>query len=205
MPELETQLPAGPPSADPEAGRRRAVALALARVAHHGGPFADRRVRRVLDIARGYAGAKVPLATLLAVLRELETAADEARGGMASRPYTIFEALRAADAAHESRAARAVADALGRAIGSPGCVVPAATNLDHRWLTTDVVELACLASTGHPDLLPILADALQDAGCADAELLGHCRGPGPHTPDCWAVELLLRGVAPAPANPGGPR
>ena len=38
---------------------------------------------------------------------------------------------------------------------------------------------------------PILADALEDAGCTDAEILGHCRLPGPHTRGCWVVDLLL--------------
>ena len=41
------------------------------------------------------------------------------------------------------------------------------------------------------DRLPLLADALEDAGCAEAEILGHCRGPGPHVRGCWAVDLLL--------------
>jgi hypothetical protein len=41
------------------------------------------------------------------------------------------------------------------------------------------------------DRLPLLADALEDAGCADAGLLGHLRGPGPHVRGCWAVDLLL--------------
>jgi hypothetical protein len=39
--------------------------------------------------------------------------------------------------------------------------------------------------------LPVLADALEDAGCADAALLGHCRGPGEHVRGCWVVDLLL--------------
>jgi hypothetical protein len=39
--------------------------------------------------------------------------------------------------------------------------------------------------------LPILADALEDAGCGDADLLAHCRGAGPHVRGCWAVDLLL--------------
>jgi hypothetical protein len=41
------------------------------------------------------------------------------------------------------------------------------------------------------DHLPILADALLDAGCENADLLGHLRGPGPHVRGCWAVDLLL--------------
>ena len=40
------------------------------------------------------------------------------------------------------------------------------------------------------DRLPILADALEDAGCTDPALLTHCRGPGPHVRGCWAVDLL---------------
>ncbi|HYT87960.1 MAG TPA: hypothetical protein VEL76_04515 [Gemmataceae bacterium] len=41
------------------------------------------------------------------------------------------------------------------------------------------------------DQLPVLADALEEAGCADAEVLGHLRGPGPHARGCWSVDLLL--------------
>jgi len=41
------------------------------------------------------------------------------------------------------------------------------------------------------DRLPILADALEDTGCTDAEILGHCRGPGPHVRGCWVIDLLL--------------
>ena len=39
--------------------------------------------------------------------------------------------------------------------------------------------------------LPILADALEEAGCANANLLAHCRGPGPHVRGCWVVDALL--------------
>jgi hypothetical protein len=39
--------------------------------------------------------------------------------------------------------------------------------------------------------LALLADGLEDAGCGEAELLGHLRGPGPHVRGCWALDLLL--------------
>ena len=39
--------------------------------------------------------------------------------------------------------------------------------------------------------MPILAGALQDAGCDSDEVLGHCRGPGPHVRGCWVVDLVL--------------
>src|SRR5262249_30092397 len=43
----------------------------------------------------------------------------------------------------------------------------------------------------HLEELPALADSLQGAGCADAGLLGHLRGPGPHVRGCWALDLVL--------------
>jgi hypothetical protein len=41
------------------------------------------------------------------------------------------------------------------------------------------------------DRLPILADALEDAGCDNADILDHLRGPGPHVRGCWALDLVL--------------
>jgi hypothetical protein len=39
--------------------------------------------------------------------------------------------------------------------------------------------------------LPVLADALEDAGCDNTDLLAHLRGPGPHVLGCWALDALL--------------
>jgi hypothetical protein len=39
--------------------------------------------------------------------------------------------------------------------------------------------------------LAVLADALEEAGCTDQDILNHLRGPGPHVRGCWAVDLLL--------------
>jgi hypothetical protein len=41
------------------------------------------------------------------------------------------------------------------------------------------------------DRLPILADALEEAGCADEVILTHLRGSTLHVPGCWALDLLL--------------
>jgi hypothetical protein len=41
------------------------------------------------------------------------------------------------------------------------------------------------------DQLPALADALEDAGCADAEILDHCRAREPHVRGCWVLDMLL--------------
>jgi hypothetical protein len=39
--------------------------------------------------------------------------------------------------------------------------------------------------------MPILADALQDAGCDSADILNHCRGPGLHVRGCWCIDAVL--------------
>ena len=60
------------------------------------------------------------------------------------------------------------------------------------WLTSTVVALARgIDADAAFDRLPILADALEDAGCADEDLLAHCRGSGPHSRGCVVVDLLL--------------
>jgi len=42
--------------------------------------------------------------------------------------------------------------------------------------------------------LPLLADALEKAGCTNNEILDHCRQPGEHTDHCWVIDLLLSRV-----------
>jgi hypothetical protein len=48
-----------------------------------------------------------------------------------------------------------------------------------------------VATTAAFDRLPVLADALEDAGCGDAALLGHLRASKPHHRGCWALDALL--------------
>jgi hypothetical protein len=39
--------------------------------------------------------------------------------------------------------------------------------------------------------LPIFADALEDAGCTDDDVLSHCREPGPHARGCHVIDAIL--------------
>jgi hypothetical protein len=39
--------------------------------------------------------------------------------------------------------------------------------------------------------MPVLADALEDAGCASDAILSHCRQPTRHVRGCWVVDRLL--------------
>jgi hypothetical protein len=72
---------------------------------------------------------------------------------------------------------------------------PPPPSLDPLWLAWEggtVPKLARAIYDGRRfEDLPVLADALQEAGCGDAELLGHLRRPGPHARGCWPVDLLL--------------
>jgi hypothetical protein len=67
--------------------------------------------------------------------------------------------------------------------------------LDPAWLawSGDVVPKIAQAIYGELRFadLPILADALEDAGCADAAILAHCRSGGEHVRGCWVIDLLL--------------
>ena len=63
---------------------------------------------------------------------------------------------------------------------------------DSRWQTETVVSLAGgIYADRAFDRMPILADALEDAGCDNADVLTHCRGSGPHVRGCWVVDLVL--------------
>lgn len=60
------------------------------------------------------------------------------------------------------------------------------------WRTPTVLALAQqMYESRDFSAMPILADALQDAGCDNAEVLDHCRGLGPHVRGCWVVDLVL--------------
>ncbi len=60
------------------------------------------------------------------------------------------------------------------------------------WQTVTVMSLATAIYADRAfDRLPILADALEDAGCDHADILNHCRGPGPHVLGCWPLDLVL--------------
>ena len=60
------------------------------------------------------------------------------------------------------------------------------------WRTTPAVDLARgIYDSRDFAALPILADALEEAGCDNADILTHCRGPGPHVRGCWVVDLVL--------------
>jgi hypothetical protein len=81
------------------------------------------------------------------------------------------------------------ADLVRDVFGNPFCLVEAA----REWMTWTVAALAeGIYADRAFDRLPILADALQDAGCDNDDVLSHCRDTTrEHVRGCWVIDLLL--------------
>jgi hypothetical protein len=87
---------------------------------------------------------------------------------------------------------RAQAELLRCLFGNPFRPAPA---VDPAWLTWAGGTVGQLAQAAYENRdiaeLPILADALEEAGCADPALVGHLRSPGPHARGCHVLDALL--------------
>jgi hypothetical protein len=69
------------------------------------------------------------------------------------------------------------------------------TTIDPAWLRWNDETVPRIARSVYEEhrfgKLPILHDALLDAGCDDQDILDHCQAPGPHVRGCWVLDLLL--------------
>jgi hypothetical protein len=105
-------------------------------------------------------------------------------------PLARRQALRATGCLSEAEQQRAL---LRDVMGNPFRKL----RLEPAWLGWQdglVLHLArTLYRDGLFDHLPILGDALEDAGCSDPTVLDHCRSPGPHTRGCWVLDALVAG------------
>jgi hypothetical protein len=89
----------------------------------------------------------------------------------------------------------ALADLIRDIFGNPFRPV----TLTAAWQTPTVLALAQAADddrtlpaeTLDPARLAVLADALEEAGCDNADILSHCRQPGEHVRGCWVVDAIL--------------
>ena len=91
------------------------------------------------------------------------------------------------EAAEEAEQA-AQADLLRDIFGNPFRPV----TIDPPWLSPSVVDFAqTIYDERAFDRMPELADSLEEAGCHDADVLGHCRQAGPHVRGCWVVDAVL--------------
>ena len=101
----------------------------------------------------------------------------------ASRPYD--RAMSESRMAEERAQTDLLRDIFGTLPFRPGEFAP-------HWRTDNVVALArTIYEERCFDRLPILADALLDAGCDSEAILSHCRSSGSHVRGCWVIDLLL--------------
>jgi hypothetical protein len=166
----------------------------------------DERARNAVEVGEQYADR-------LTTVRELDLASESAWQAVDACPS---EANYCAQSTVESSTPDAAADAAGHAaqdgmrlstqsdllrdiFGNPFRAVPCVEPAWLAWQDGTLLQLALAAyeqrrppeGTLDPGRLGVLADALEDAGCTDAEPLGHLRGPGPHVRGCWAVDWVL--------------
>lgn len=81
-----------------------------------------------------------------------------------------------------------LADLLRCVVGNPFRPVA----FDHAWRMEHTVGIAAkMYDERDFRAMPILADALEEAGCDSADVLSHCREPGPHARGCWVVDGVL--------------
>ncbi|MBN9119700.1 MAG: hypothetical protein J0I06_11180 [Planctomycetes bacterium] len=80
------------------------------------------------------------------------------------------------------------ADWFREAFGDPFSPV----KFNPEWRTDTAVMLARSIVTRRTfDLMPVLSDALMDAGCEDGRVIGHCRSSRPHARGCWVLDAIL--------------
>jgi hypothetical protein len=163
----------------------------------------DKRSRTAVEVSERYAEGLVGSEELAAVAGDARQAADaaeraRARGWYAARTATMTAAEARPAAEWVASNAAYDADLLRDIFGNLFRPVV----LDPAWRTWNNGTVPKIAQavydrrelpSGHLDAtrLAVLADALEETGCDQADLLDHLRGPGPHVRGCWAVDLLL--------------
>jgi hypothetical protein len=176
--------------------------------------LADDRSREAVEVAERYADGSANRDDLIAVRRKADVAYQWARKQHGPTAFRLCcaahlalqatstakkvrfdprenEFLRGAKERKDKTERKARSDLIRDFISNPFCPV----TLDATWLTWNDCTVRKIAQSIYSDRafdrMPILADALQDAGCTNADILNHCRSEGPHVRGCWVVDHLL--------------
>jgi hypothetical protein len=163
--------------------RRKSLLFACACCRGSGHLPTDERSRRVAELAEQFADGA-------AASEELDAAQGAARLAFKIAHNAIVGAVRAWAAAVAAR--KTQCDLVRDIIGNPFRPSPALPPAVLAWNDGTVRRIAQgIYEERAFGRLPILHDALLDAGCDDEDLMQHCRSEGPHVRGCWAVDLIL--------------
>jgi hypothetical protein len=109
-----------------------------------------------------------------------------------TREYALVAAHRADRKERSGHQSGLLRDIFGPLPFRPVSMAPSLLIWNDVWNDGAVVKLAQGIYEGRAfDRLPVLADALEEAGCDNQDLLSHCRSQHDHVLGCWVVDLLL--------------
>jgi hypothetical protein len=147
-------------------------------------PLLDAPSRAAVEMSERYADG-------LADLAELHQSAEAACGPARLTAQVKLDATTLVACAAEVVAAGADLAVPGELLrdlfGNPFRPV----SVDRSWQGGVIGQLARSAYEEGFEVMPVLADALEEAGCGDPDILSHCRQSGTHVRGCWAVDALL--------------
>jgi hypothetical protein len=179
-------------------GKRKIRLLACACVRLVWGLASKEEDHRAIEVAEQYADGLVRKPTLAAAMGTTEKLVDRLWwAGKLGRPVipqggtfrAVFGTFTSTTESEEERRAKCglIRDLFSN-VFMPVKIAPGALT----WNDGIVPKLAqAIYADRAFDRMPILADALEEAGCDNADILGHLRGEGPHVRGCWVLDLLL--------------
>lgn len=159
----------------------------------------EARYAAIIGSALADAQARAASAVLNLTAANADTAADYASANAGSAAYHAGTAAGASSASAERSSERArQADVFREVFGNPFRPL----TVRSAWLAWNDAVVVRLAQAAYDERnlpagtldntrLAILADALEDAGCMDARILGHLRKGGDHYRGCFVVDALL--------------
>ncbi|VTR92077.1 Uncharacterized protein OS=uncultured bacterium PE=4 SV=1 [Gemmata massiliana] len=168
-----------------KASKRKAQLFACAALRRCDPPLSLREEEILLIVERSADGRATDDEILFAAENANERGS---RVGWAPLVEGYWEAVECARVAGEERDEVALCKLVREVFSNPFRPVA----FDPSWLTSTVTQLAeRIYQERSFDRMPILADALQDAGCNNEDVLNHCRRPGEHVRGCWVVDTIL--------------
>jgi hypothetical protein len=183
----------------------RLFGVACCRSIWHG--LRDERSRSAVEVAERFADGRTTTEELAAAYDAAYTAVDDCMGDSLVSEDQALAACGAASedaaqVAHDAlsygwdgdmeaskrRQAALLRDLLGNPFRPPPALAPSVLAFNGGTVPKLAAAIYEERAFGR---LPVLADALEDAGCTDPAILNHCRSGGEHARGCWVVDLVL--------------